>query len=69
MSFTKLKPAPLAYPNGGGLAAMANKPRASQKLEVEAMEAKHKAELAKLKEKHAKESAPRPMTPKVNKNG
>lgn len=48
---------------------MANKPRASQKLEVEAMEAKHKAELAKLKEKHAKESAPRPMTPKVNRNG
>ena len=36
---------------------MAQKPRASQKLEVEAMEAKHKAELAKLKEKHTKESS------------
>jgi len=67
--FTKLKPAPLAYPNGGGLAAMANKPRASQKLEVEAMEAKHKAELSKLKEKHAKENAPKTMTPKVKANG
>ena len=69
MSFTKLKPAPLAYPNGGGLAAMANKPRASQRLEVEAMEAKHAAELAKLKEKHSKENAPKPMTPKAKSNG
>ena len=38
---------------------MATKPRESQKLEVEAMEAKHKAELAKLKEKHAKETKPK----------
>ena len=38
---------------------MATKPRESQKLEVEAMEAKHKAELAKLKEKHAKETSPK----------
>ena len=37
---------------------MANKPRESQRLEVEAMEAKHKAELAKLKEKHANENKP-----------
>ena len=57
MPSSKLTPAPLTYPNGGGLSAMAQKPRASQKLEVEAMEAKHKAELAKLKEKHAKESS------------
>jgi len=55
---TKLTPAPLAYPNGGGLKIMGNKPRESQKLEVEALEAKHKAELAKLKEKHAKENKP-----------
>ena len=48
---------------------MANKPRASQKLEVEAMEAKHKAELSKLKEKHAKENAPKTMTPKAKTNG
>ena len=38
---------------------MATRPRESQKLEVEAMEAKHKAELAKLKEKHAKETNPK----------
>ena len=35
---------------------MSSKPRESQRLEVEAMEAKHKAELAKLKEKHSKEN-------------
>lgn len=44
---------------------MSTKPRESQKLEVDAMEAKHKAELAKLKEKHAKEN--KPMTPKASK--
>ena len=36
---------------------MSSKPRESHQLEVEAMEAKHKAELAKLKEKHAKENS------------
>ena len=58
---SKLGPAPLTYPNGGGLKAMATKPRASQKLEVEAMQAKHEAELAKLKEKHANEYKPKPL--------
>lgn len=48
---------------------MANKPRASQKLEVEAMEAKHKAEMAKLVEKHSKENAPKPVMPKAKTNG
>jgi hypothetical protein len=57
MAVTKLKPAPLAYPNGGGLAAMATKPRASQKLEVEALQKKHEVELAKLQEKHSKENS------------
>ena len=37
---------------------MTTKPRESQQLEVEAMEAKHKAELAKHKEKHSKENKP-----------
>jgi hypothetical protein len=60
MPLTKLKPAPLTYPNGGGLASMATKPRESHKLEVAALEAKHAAELAKLKEKHA--GASKPMT-------
>lgn len=46
---------------------MATRPRASQKLEVEAMEAKHKAELAKLKEKHTKEN--KPAVAKVARNG
>jgi hypothetical protein len=62
---TKVAPAPLAYPNGGGLKMTANKPRESQRLEVEALEAKHKAEIAKLKEKHASVNSPA----KVKKNG
>ena len=45
---------------------MTTKPRESQQLEVEAMEAKHKAELAKLKEKHASSNKP---TVKPAKNG
>ena len=43
---------------------MSSKPRESHQLEVEAMEAKHKAELAKLKEKHANEG----KSMKVGKN-
>lgn len=62
---TKVTPAPLAYPNGGGLKLMSKKPRESQRLELEALEAKHKAEIAKLKEKHSNVNAPA----KVKKNG
>lgn len=36
---------------------MATKPRASQKLEVEALQKKHEVELAKLQEKHSKENS------------
>lgn len=61
--FNKLKPAPVPYPNGGGIAAMNKKQSASQKLEVEALQKKHEAELARLKEKHSKEN--KPMTPKA----
>jgi hypothetical protein len=61
----KLTPAPLAYPNGGGLKTMGSKPLESHKLEVEALEAKHKAEMARLKEKHAKVNSPA----KAKKNG
>lgn len=55
---TKVTPAPLAYPNGGGLKNMASKAPASQKLEVEALQKKHEVEMAKLKEKHAKVNKP-----------
>jgi hypothetical protein len=61
MKNTKLKPAPVKYPNGGGMSNMSPKPLESHKLEVDAMEAKHKAELAKLKEKHAKATNPKAM--------
>jgi hypothetical protein len=58
VALTKLEPAPLAYPNGGGIAAMASKKPESHRLEVEALAKKHEAEMAKLKEKHAKINAP-----------
>jgi hypothetical protein len=61
---TRLKAAPLKYPNGGGLAAMNQKAPASQRLEVEALQKKHEVEIAKLKEKHA--ASNKPM---VKKNG
>jgi len=55
---TKIKAAPLKYPNGGGLKSMSSKAPASQKLEVEALQKKHEVELAKLKEKHASVNKP-----------
>lgn len=55
---TKIKPAALPYPNGGGLKNMASKTPASQKLEIEALQKKHEVELQKLKEKHAKVNKP-----------
>jgi len=61
---TKITPAPLAYPNGGGLKTMSTTPK-SQKLEVEALKKKHEVELTKLAEKHAKANKP----VKVKKNG
>ena len=63
---TKLAPAPLAYPDGGGLKNMATKkaPK-SQELEMEALKKKHEVDIAKLQEKHAKVNKPA----KVKKNG
>ena len=63
---TKLEPAPLKFPNGGGLKSMASKPK-SQALEMDALTAKHKVEIAKLKEKHASANKPKPM--KAGKRG
>jgi hypothetical protein len=62
---TKLKPAPLKFPNGGGLKAMATGPK-SQKLEMEALQKKHEVEMQKLKEKHAAANKPAPVKAKAN---
>ena len=48
---------------------MAGRTPQSQQLEVEALEAKHKVEVAKLKEKHAAVNKPKPLSVKVKKNG
>ena len=56
---TKLSGAPIAFPNGGGLKAMATKGNKRQQLEREALEAKHKVEIQKLAEKHANENKPK----------
>ena len=60
---TKLEPAPLKYPNGGGLKTMAQKAPVSQKLEMEALQKKHEVEIQKLKEKHASANKPKPAKP------
>ena len=65
MPINKLAPAPLAYPNGGGLKAMSTKAPKSQSLEIEALQKKHEVEIQKLKEKHAKVNSPA----KAKKNG
>jgi hypothetical protein len=59
---TRLTPAPVAFPNGGGLKAMANKNSKRHQLERDALAAKHEVERAKLQEKHANESKPKPTT-------
>ena len=46
---------------------MATSPK-SQKLELEALEAKHAAEIQKLKEKHAASNKPRPISSKGKNN-
>lgn len=46
---------------------MASKKPESQKLEFEALEAKHKVEMAKLKEKHANANKPKPISAKAPK--
>lgn len=60
MILTKLEPAPLKYPNGGGIKAMTGRtaPK-SQKLEIEALKKKHEVELAKLQEKHSNVNSPK----------
>lgn len=55
---TKLDPAPLPFPNGGGLAAMAKGANQRQRLERELMELTHKVNLLKLSERHTKENTP-----------
>ena len=47
---------------------MATGPK-SQKLELEALEAKHAVEIQKLKEKHAGANKPKLTTAKATKNG
>jgi hypothetical protein len=66
MPVTKLSPAPLTYPNGGGLASMNKKAPKSQQLELDALKAKHEVELQKLKEKHASANSSKPVKEKKN---
>ena len=47
---------------------MASRTPESHKLEVEALEAKHKVEFAKLKEKHAAANKPKSSLVKAKKN-
>ena len=57
-SETKLQPAPLAFPDGGGIKAMAGGVSKRQKLERQLMELQNQLNLMKLGEKHFKEIKP-----------
>jgi hypothetical protein len=59
---TKIKPAPLAFPNGGGLKAM-NKGSKVKEQEIRVAEEQHKLKLAQIDEKYKAKSA----TPKKAK--
>jgi hypothetical protein len=53
----KVKPAPVPFPNGGGLKAVGQKNARRQQLEREALDKKHEIERVKLEEKHGKENS------------
>ena len=66
---TKLEPAPLAYPNGGGLKAMGKGITERQRLERQLMELQHQLNLKKLGERHTKENTPdKPKTRPASKS-
>lgn len=56
---SKVKPAPVPFPNGGGIRAMSGSGNKRQALEREALAKQHEVELAKLAEKHANENKPK----------
>ena len=56
---SKIKPAPVPFPNGGGIKAMSGSNSKRQTLEREALAKQHEVAMAKLAEKHAKENTPK----------
>jgi hypothetical protein len=66
---TRLKPAPVAYPEGGGLKAMAMSNRKLQDLELAAHQAASDLKAAQIKAKHSKKSTPAAGKPKANPQG
>lgn len=56
---TRLELGPVKYPNGGGIAAMANKQNKIKEHEINVAKAKHELELAKINEKHSKSATPK----------
>lgn len=59
----KLEPAPLAYPNGGGLQAMATQKNSLKEKELALAKAKNELEIARIHQKHAT----KPSTTKPSK--
>ena len=62
---TKIQPAPVAFPNGGGLKAMARGIGKRQQLERQLVELQNQLNLMKLGERHVKEN--KPDAPKTKK--
>ena len=50
---TKLKPAPLAFPNGGGLEHMTSQSNKVKEQEIRVAEEQHKLKIAQIEAKHA----------------
>jgi hypothetical protein len=49
---TKIQPAPLPFPNGGGIAAMATRGNKVKEQEIRVAEEQHKLKLAQIEAKH-----------------
>jgi len=56
---TKLEPAELKYPNGGGLEIIRATKTNIKNAEVQLMEARHNLEKLQLKKKHAEQAKPK----------
>jgi hypothetical protein len=56
---TKLEPAPLSFPDGGGLKAVATRGNKIKQQEIRVAEEQHKLKLAQIEEKHKPKATPK----------
>ena len=61
---TRLQPAPVTYPTGGGLAQMAASKNKIKEHEINVAKAKHDLEMAKIHQKHSQKATSATKTSK-----